>query len=75
MEVGCSQMSLNDLNYMSTLCRKYDFMASLGSDFHNEGPFRELGLGLRIPDDLKKVWECHQAEKYKFPALEAVTDA
>ncbi|WP_278515208.1 PHP domain-containing protein [Succinivibrio dextrinosolvens] len=75
MEVGCSQMSLNDLNYMATLCRKYDFMASLGSDFHNEGPFRELGLGLRIPDDLKKVWECPRAERYNFPALKTVTEA
>ncbi len=66
MEVGCSQMSRNDLDYMSTLCRKYDFMASLGSDFHHEGPFRELGLNLVIPDDLKKIWSVPQAQAYNF---------
>lgn len=68
MEVGCSQMSPNDLNYMTSLCKKYDFLASLGSDFHHEGPFRELGLGLVIPEELKKVWECPQAEKFNFPS-------
>lgn len=67
MEVGCSQMSQNDLNYMTSLCKKYDFMASLGSDFHNEGPFRELGLGLSVPKELKKVWDCPQALNYHFP--------
>lgn len=67
MEVGCSQMSPNDLAYMSSLCDRYEFMASLGSDFHHEGPFRELGLGLSIPGDLKKVWDCPQALQYNFP--------
>lgn len=67
IEVASSQQRPSDREYLCELCRKYDFLASLGSDFHNIGPFRELGLNLSIPDDLKKVWQTPQAIPYHFP--------
>lgn len=67
IEVASSQQKPSDRDYLCQLCKKYDFLASLGSDFHNIGPYRELGLNLSIPDDLKKVWQTPQAEPYNFP--------
>ncbi len=70
MEVSSSQMSPNDLSYMQSLCLQYDFYASLGSDFHHEGPFRELGLNLYLPDDLRKIFDHPKGEPY-FSNLKA----
>ena len=66
IEVASSQQKPADHVYLCELCKKYDFLASLGSDFHNIGPYRELGFNLSIPDDLKKVWENSQAKEYHF---------
>ena len=66
IEVASSQQKPADHEYLCELCKKYDFLASLGSDFHNIGPYRELGFNLSIPDDLKKVWETSQAKEYHF---------
>ncbi|MGN0903116.1 MAG: hypothetical protein ACI4M9_07510, partial [Succinivibrio sp.] len=59
-------MRPSDRDYLKDLCLKYDFYASLGSDFHTEGPFRELGYNLLMPDEVKKVWELPQAKPYHF---------
>ena len=65
-EVSSSQMRPCDRDYLATLCQKYDFYASLGSDFHAVGPFRELGLNLLMPENLKHVWDLPQAQNYHF---------
>lgn len=66
IEVSSSQMRPSDRDYLASLCEKYDFLASLGSDFHSMGNYRELGLNLMLPDNLKKVWEVEQAKRYNF---------
>ena len=66
MEVSSPQMSPSDYDYLCSLCQKYGFMASFGSDFHNEGPYRELGLNLRMKDELTPVWRTKNAEPYHF---------
>ncbi|SRR5574344_181329 len=66
IEVSSSQMRPSDRDYLASLCEKYDFVASLGSDFHSLGQYRELGLNLMLPENLKKVWEVEQALKYNF---------
>ena len=38
IEVASSQQKPADHVYLCELCKKYDFLASLGSDFHNIGP-------------------------------------
>ena len=67
MEVGSSQMSPSDRDFIAKLCEKYSLLASLGSDFHVEGAYRELGYNLIIPDFVKKVWEHPLAKPYNFP--------
>ncbi|MGN1280456.1 MAG: PHP domain-containing protein [Succinivibrio sp.] len=62
---GC-QMRPTEIEYLCKLCEKYDFMASLGSDFHHEGSYRELGFFPPIPDHLKKVWDDPRARPYNF---------
>lgn len=66
LEVSSSQMKPDDRVYLASLCKNYDLKASLGSDFHNIGPFRELGFNLVLPDDVPKIWELEQAKAYDF---------
>lgn len=56
MEVASCQQKPSDRDYLCNLCLKYDLLASAGSDFHQEGQFRELGYNLVIPDKVKPVW-------------------
>ena len=70
IEVSSSQMRPSDREYLASLCRKYGFKASLGSDFHHYGPYRELGYNLCLDDDLPKVWEVPQAKNYHFDKIE-----
>lgn len=57
MEVSNSAQSPSERDYLSKLCLKYDLYASCGSDFHQEGSFRELGHDIEIPKDNKSVLE------------------
>lgn len=66
MEVCNSQINATDYDLLNKLCLEYQLLASFGSDFHQEGTYRELGLNLRLEDCVKPVWTCPQALKYHF---------
>lgn len=66
IEVSGCQMKTTEIDYLASLCEKYDFMASLGSDFHHEGSYRELGFLPKLPINLKKVWDDPRAKPYNF---------
>ncbi len=64
MEVSNSQQSPLDRDYLMSLCVKYELYASLGSDFHNEGIYRDLGQNLDLDPSLPAVWTAPQAERF-----------
>lgn len=64
IEVSSSQQSEADREYLTTLCRNYKIMASLGSDFHNPDIFRNLGQNLDLAEDLTPVWHAPQARAF-----------
>lgn len=63
-EVASSQQKQLDFEYLIQLCVEFDFFASLGSDFHTDNIYRELGQNLALPDSLAPVWRCEQAQKF-----------
>ena len=42
---------------LERLCREYGLAASVGSDFHGVGAWRQVGRTRRVPEDLTAVWE------------------
>ncbi len=60
MEVSSCQMKPSDRDYLARLCLEYGFLASVGSDFHHEGQYLELGYNLVVDESLPKVWERRQ---------------
>lgn len=66
LEVSSSQQKEDDRNYLTQLCQEYDLMASLGSDFHNEGIYRDLGQNLDLPSVLKPVWHHERARAFNL---------
>lgn len=62
LEVSSSQQKPGDRDYLKQLCEQFGFAASSGSDFHEEGPFRDLGQNIDLPESLTPVWRCAQAE-------------
>ena len=66
IEVSYSQQRPQEHSYLCELCARFGFKASLGSDFHALGTYRDLGLNLNIPEDLTPVWDCPQAQYYNF---------
>lgn len=64
MEVASCQQKPNDKLYLTQLCQKYNLLASLGSDFHNDGLFRNLGQNLDLPDSLQPVWTAPCAQRF-----------
>ncbi len=57
METASCQQKPSERDYLCNLCLQNDLLASAGSDFHQEGQFRELGYNLVIPDKAKPVWK------------------
>lgn len=64
MEVSSSQQRPIDRDYLEELCLRYDLYASLGSDFHHDGIYRDLGQNLNLSGNLKPVWALPQAERF-----------
>lgn len=64
MEVAGCQQKPNDKLYLIELCERYKLLASLGSDFHNDGLFRNLGQNLDLPDHLPVVWSAPCAARF-----------
>lgn len=68
MEVSSAQQKPHDREYLTKLCEQYDLLASLGSDFHGEGGFRDLGQNLDLPENLTPVWTCDAAKRFGLNA-------
>ena len=66
MEVASCQQSPNERDYLASLSRQYELYASVGSDFHSEGPYRCIGRNLDLPDNVTPIWQCEEAKKYNF---------
>lgn len=66
LEVSSSQQSPADRDYLASLCERYEMYGSVGSDFHSEGPWRDLGLNLKLPEKVKPVWTLPQAQAFGF---------
>ncbi len=63
-EVASSQQKPLDFQYLVQLCVEFDFLASLGSDFHTDNIYRDLGQNLGLPDALTPVWRSPEAQKF-----------
>lgn len=58
MEVVCGGDGPNDRSSATALARRYELLASLGSDFHDPAfPWREIGRLKPLPDELPPVWD------------------
>ena len=68
IEVSSSQQRQLDRDYLVQLCHKYEMLASLGSDFHNEGFHRDLGQNIDLPNDVTPVWHSPILERYGMGA-------
>ena len=64
LEVASSQQKPTDREYLTHLCEQYELLASLGSDFHAEGPYRDLGQNIDLPEKLTPVWSLPEALKF-----------
>ena len=67
IEVASCQQRPCDREYLNSLCEKYGFLASCGSDFHYLGTWRDLGLHIDLPQNANPVWLAPQAKDYHFP--------
>lgn len=68
IEVSSSQQRQLDRDYLVQLCHKYEMLASLGSDFHNEGFHRDLGQNIDLPSDVTPVWHSPILDRYGMGA-------
>ncbi|HBE92477.1 MAG TPA: phosphatase [Gammaproteobacteria bacterium] len=57
MEVVCGNHTVDDTARAAVFARKHGLQASVGSDFHDPGPWIELGRLGRMPDGLQPVWQ------------------
>ena len=61
LEVASAQQRPADRQYLADLCQRFDLLASVGSDFHAAGTWRDPGLNLILPDKCQSLW---QSERY-----------
>lgn len=66
IEVAYCQQRPQEREYLAELAKFYAFKASMGSDFHALGTYRDLGMELKLPDNLDPVWEMEEALPYHF---------
>ncbi|BAU58221.1 hypothetical protein HH1059_15140 [Halorhodospira halochloris] len=59
LEVGCGTSPLpRQVAQLGGWCRRYELLASVGSDFHAPGyNARDLGSAPQLPDDLPVIWQ------------------
>ncbi len=69
LEVASCQQRPSDRDYLAKLSTEYGLMASQGSDLHIAATWRDLGLHLDLPREVKPVWMAGEAAKYNFPAV------
>ena len=68
MEVASCQQRPVDRDFLGKLSLQYELLASVGSDFHIPQQWRELGYNLDLPSEVVPIWNCPQAQKYRFNA-------
>lgn len=68
MEVSSSQQKPVDREYLIELSQKFELQASLGSDFHNEGIYRDLGQNLNLDSKLTPVWHDEKLQAFGLNA-------
>lgn len=51
------QWTPNDLNFLRSSCKDFGLMASVGSDFHAETPWSEVGCDATLVGDCVPVWQ------------------
>ncbi len=57
LEVVGNRYSANERSSMASLARRFDLLASVGSDFHSPGnQYVELGRNLGLADHIKPIW-------------------
>jgi len=57
IEVGLSQMSVNQREHLSRLATQYDLYCSQGSDFHSPAKWTELGRNLKLTEKCRPIWQ------------------
>jgi hypothetical protein len=58
LEASMAGMSPNDADRIASLCRRFDLLASMGSDFHDPAvPWNPLGRWLKLAAGLEPVTE------------------
>ena len=69
LEVASAQQRPCDRQYLAQLCQRFDLLASLGSDFHVQGAWRDLGFNLALPSDCTALWQSPlYAERFSIHA-------
>lgn len=63
IEVGLTQISLNQRQHMSRLAELNNLYSSQGSDFHSPAKWIELGRNLKLTEKCRPVW---QHPKWRF---------
>lgn len=56
LEVASGQQAPHQRQYLAELAQQFELSASVGSDFHNIGRWRELGRQLKLPEQCQPVW-------------------
>ena len=57
LEVVGNRYSQQERSSMASMARRFDMLASVGSDFHSPGnPYTELGRNLGLADHIKPIW-------------------
>ncbi|WP_241971869.1 PHP domain-containing protein [Aliidiomarina taiwanensis] len=56
MEVASGQQEPKQRQLLAQLAQDYDLAASVGSDFHYPGRWRELGRNLTLPAECRPIW-------------------
>jgi len=57
LEVVGNRYSAEERASMASIARRFDLLASVGSDFHAPGnPYVELGRNLDLPEQTKPIW-------------------
>lgn len=57
LEVAIGQQAPEQRIELAALAKEHSLYASVGSDFHFVGPWRELGRNLNLPEGVTPVWE------------------
>lgn len=56
LEVASGQQAPHQRQYLAELAQQFELSASVGSDFHHDGRWRELGRQLQLPEQCQPVW-------------------